>query len=449
MNCQECREELAAYLEGLLVETCRGQFEAHLAECPHCRIELAAVRELTVRLAGDGLAASPVSLASAVMDRIFQEQTLELRRVKMRRRIRFLGLSGAAAAAVAALIVGVLWPTQSAVAQKAAEVMARGAEAVPNPSTVHIVAKMRTIAHDNFSYINAQCDFVPVEVWKQSSDNSKLPKWRVEKPGRVVVMDGSSTTMLVRPDYAFGFPNASWGAFDTGWMLNLTNVQEMLTHERRMAQILRWDLDVASVTTGEGGEKLLVTVEVKTWLPGIDYLKNAFFDLSDMRRVYRFDAKTERLEGMEAYLHQPDGDVLIWAIEQIQYDQPIDPSVFTLDLPENVRWHKEPEPLSDNEKYEKMTPEQAARTFFEACAKEDWAEVEKFESAPVGDRFKEYYGGLKLIRIGTPFQSWMSYLNGDWFVPYEIELKDGTVKKWNLALRPHKEAKRYIIDGGL
>ena len=54
-----------------------------------------------------------------------------------------------------------------------------------------------------------------------------------------------------------------------------------------------------------------------------------------------------------------------------------------------------------------------------------------------------------LIRLGTPFRSAISILNGDWFVPYEIKLKDGMVRKWNLALQPYKPAKRYFVDGGL
>ena len=82
----------------------------------------------------------------------------------------------------------------------------QGAEAMPNPSTVHIVAKMRTMAHDNFSLIGADFDFVPVEIWKQFGEK---PKWRVEKPGRVAVMDGDSTVMLIRPDYVVQFPHAS------------------------------------------------------------------------------------------------------------------------------------------------------------------------------------------------------------------------------------------------
>ncbi len=54
-------------------------------------------------------------------------------------------------------------------------------------------------------------------------------------------------------------------------------------------------------------------MEAKSGLPADDYLKNKFFEDSDMRRVYRFDAKTKRLEGFDAYLHQPGGDVLILA----------------------------------------------------------------------------------------------------------------------------------------
>ena len=39
-------------------------------------------------------------------------------------------------------------------------------------------------------------------------------------------------------------------------------------------------------------KQLVVAVEAKSGLPADDYLKNEFFEYSDMRRVYRFDAKT-------------------------------------------------------------------------------------------------------------------------------------------------------------
>ena len=61
--------------------------------------------------------------------------------------------------------------------------------------------------------------------------------------------------------------------------------------------------------------------------------------------------------------------MLILAVERIEYDKPIDPTVFVLKLPDKVALYQEPQPLPDNAKYEKMTPEEAARAFFEACGR--------------------------------------------------------------------------------
>jgi hypothetical protein len=434
MNCQECCEELAAYIEGLLDQTRRGQMEAHMAECPKCRSELEEVRELTVRLLREVPPMPPVSLENVVMDRILSEQAIQLRRLKMRRRIRVLGMSGATAAAIALCLVGSFWLAQPAAAEKtAAEVLAQGAEAVPNPSSVHIVAKMRTLSHDNFSSIDPDVDLVRVEIWKQFGVK---PKWRVEKPGRVAVMDGASTEMLIRPDRVVQFPHASQAAFDTHWLLALTNVQDMVTHELRAAQARKWELKVVQQTTASG-DNLLVTVEAKSGLPADDYLKNKFFEDSDMRRVYRFDAKTKRLEGFDAYLHRSGGDVLILAVERIEYDKPFDPAVFVVKLPDTVSLYQEPQRLPDNAKYETMTPEQAARAFFEACGRKDWDEVRKFNSL-CDERIKSYLGGLQVVRLGAPFKS-MAYPG--WFIPYEIKLP----QKEKFVVSNDNPAKRYIV----
>lgn len=448
MNCHECREEFAGYLEGLLEPALQSEVESHLANCAACATEMDEVRTLVAQLTRETANLPRISIETAVQDRILHEQTLELRRLRMRRRIRLLGISGAMATAIALFFIGNLWLTQPAAAEKAAaEVLAQGAEAVPKPSAVHIAAKMRTIAHDNFSMIGADYDFVPVEIWKEFGDK---PKWRVEKPGRVAVVDGASTMMLIRPDHVVKFPGASRAAFDTGWLLALADVQDMITHELRAAQARGWDLKLTHETTGAGAKKLLVTVEAKSGLPADDYLKNKFFEDSDMRRVYRFDAETKRLEGFDAYLRQPGGDVLILSIERIEYDQLIDPTVFTLKLPEKAKLYKEPERLSDNEKYEKMTPEQAAQAFFDACGREDWKEVEKFYS-PIDENFKLGMGGVQVLHLGVPFQSkaYVGIEGKGWFIPYEIKFKSGTVRRFNLAMRSDNPANRYIVDGGL
>jgi hypothetical protein len=239
--------------------------------------------------------------------------------------------------------------------------------------------------------------------------------------------------------------NMAWkgphtGDKDCGPALELTKVHDMIARELSTALAKGWDLKLAHETTKEGDKKLVVTVEAKAGLPNDDYMKNKYLDSADVRRVYRFDAKTQRLEGFEAILHEPSGDVQVLTIEKIEYDQPIDPELFAIKLPENVQWIKEPEKLQDNEKYEKMTPKEAAQAFFDACGKEDWVEAQKF-SMPLNDRIKTYLGGLKVVSLGEPFQS-KGYAGGKgWFVPYEIKL----AVKTKIVVRNDNPAGRFLV----
>jgi RNA polymerase sigma factor (sigma-70 family) len=121
-------------------------------------------------------------------------------------------------------------------------------------------------------------------------------------------------------------------------------------------------------------------------------------------------------------------------------------------------WTKE---LSSDEdaqyaKWTGTTPEQAAKTFFEACSQEDWAEVAKFWQPgphPLNDKFKNLYGGLQVVSLGKPFWARVIMFGGmkygGVYVPYEIRLKNGTVQKFQLAIRCDNSDKRWYFDGGL
>jgi RNA polymerase sigma factor (sigma-70 family) len=139
---------------------------------------------------------------------------------------------------------------------------------------------------------------------------------------------------------------------------------------------------------------------------------------------------------------------------------------------------------SDNANYETLTgttPEQVARTFFEACSQEDWTEAAKYwwsdprkknSDASIPDGFKQHYGGLEIISIGKPFKARIRIaklievqpelrnqlkgrsLNGDFaapsvFVPYEMRLKDGTIRKWHLPIRCDNPDHRWYFEGGM
>jgi RNA polymerase sigma factor (sigma-70 family) len=113
----------------------------------------------------------------------------------------------------------------------------------------------------------------------------------------------------------------------------------------------------------------------------------------------------------------------------------------------------------EGEQYASMTgtaPEQVAKTFLDACSREDWATVASFwESGgyPLNDGFKGHYGGLQVTRLGKPFRGGVGVFGvlryPGVFVPYELRLKNGEVQKSRLAIRCDNPESRWYFDGGL
>jgi RNA polymerase sigma factor (sigma-70 family) len=121
-------------------------------------------------------------------------------------------------------------------------------------------------------------------------------------------------------------------------------------------------------------------------------------------------------------------------------------------------WTKELSSDEDTQyaKWTGTTPEQVAKTFFDACSREDWTEVAKFWQPgphPLNDKFKNLYGGLQVVSLGKPFWGRVIMFGGmkygGVYVPYEIRLKNGTVQKFQLAIRCDNPDKRWYFDGGL
>ncbi len=113
---------------------------------------------------------------------------------------------------------------------------------------------------------------------------------------------------------------------------------------------------------------------------------------------------------------------------------------------------------SENVKYANMTgmtPEQAARTLLEAFGHEDWEEVARFwpPGGAVEEGYKDQYGGLKIVSLGKPFKGrvieWNNKEYAGIYVPYEIRLKGGGIRKWQLCIRCDNSAKHWYFDGGM
>lgn len=366
----------------------------------------------------------------------------KIRRVLMKNTTK---LTAAAIVLIAAVLSLTVWDKGVPNAM-ASEVLASAIEAVQNTYSIHIKAKLRTLPQDNFSHIDLEREFVPVEMWaKQCKDGRVL--MRIDKPRRQVTMNGEMATMLINHNYVVQDKTPHYGVYDSDWLMKLMIVNELLENELEMAK----DDSKHEITVYhdkiDGQELLVLQRQSRANVSEGDYLRNKFIRDADRTFYYYFDPETKILVGMQTLVHTEDEDVMVFEITDIEYNPEVADSHFTLDIPKNATYYKQPEVLPDNEKYASMTPKEAAQAFFTACAEENWEEYLKFNNeSKVNEGWKRVIGGIEIISIGEPFQS-EGY--SGWFVPYEIKQKSGHVKKHNLALRNDNPAKRWIVDGGI
>jgi RNA polymerase sigma factor (sigma-70 family) len=125
------------------------------------------------------------------------------------------------------------------------------------------------------------------------------------------------------------------------------------------------------------------------------------------------------------------------------------------------------------------TPAVVAKAFLDACANSDWTELDQYGpknprnqndySSYFSETFKQAYGGLQIISLGKPFKARLSIAaliqaqpslknqfkstQGDFesrsvFVPYQVRLKDGTIRTWQLSIRCDNPEHHWYFDGG-
>jgi len=332
----------------------------------------------------------------------------------------------------------------------AAEIFSSALTTLSDIHSIYMKVQVRTLPADNFGYLNLNLDFVPIEMWKKKSDDGQI-RVKIQKPNRVLVMDNTSATMIINNRTVSQVKDIkqNYGCFDSYWLTRLLDVDGLLKNELELAQKnSKYEASVYHKNT-DGHDRLVV----ERYSPAegdysqSEYAKNSFIDESDRTLIYYFDPQTKILTGFQVLIHVKDKEVLVCEATEIEYNLSIDDNVFKLEIPKDAVYFVEPQVLPDNENYEKMTPKEVAQAFFTACAEENWDEFLKFwfESG-VREDTKQNLGGLEIVSLGEPFKSG---LYGGWFVPYEIKLKNGHVKKWNLAVRNDNPAKRWQIDGGI
>jgi outer membrane lipoprotein-sorting protein len=435
MNCQETIYRMTDLLDkeqGPKAELVRE----HLANCPACRVRFEEHEHIFESVRRARRIAASHQFGAKTMKAIANEAALEATTTG-----KFWHLQGWRRWAVAACATALLIFLLPSLAphfggrRSASAVLAQSIEAMSNVQTIHMTGRMRTIPGDNFELIGAEYDFVPLELWREYNPS----RWRVEKPGRVVVMDGTSSTLYI--SQLNQYMKASTQAGFVEWLRPLLNPESILQNELDSTKMKPSD---ATVTESNGNVTLTVRRKAEgsfanTWT------KNKSIDESDHTCIYKFDSATKRLQALQVVIHTGSQDVPVLELNDIRYNETPPDKLFALQIPEGATQIIAPEQMSSAVDAI-LGPKDAAEYFFNALAQKDWnAVLGVYPTSTVPDLVKSYYGGLSILSIGVPFKSG---IYAGYFVPYRIRLYDGTVISHNLAVRNDNPQKRWVVDGG-
>jgi outer membrane lipoprotein-sorting protein len=437
MNCDQFQEQLADFLDiGSGVHT-KPELRRHVDECAACRRQLERYEATIARLTPERVVAS-AGFQERVMNQLNTELEREAARPAKPSRWRILvprlSFAVAAAAALVFTIPYIAQMGRRSTGGTASALLAQSVQALGRITSVHITARMRTIPGDNFETVGAGYDFVPVEIYR---DFATPARWRIEKPGRVIVRDGTYT-MLVFGNNALRHESPT--AFGT-WLAPLLDPAALFEAERRVTPLHPTEIQMTA-----GAPIVLSALHRTPDAAGNDWLRDKVIVASTHKRVYQFDPVTHLPSSLRISL-QPEGgeEVSVFEVTSIEYDKAIDPSLFRIELPQGVEWESPDVAMASMPGASPASPREAALAFLEGLAAGDWDRVLSVYPHKRIDEQLKRVGGLRVVSVGEPFQS--AFYVG-WFVPYEIKFANGHTKKWNLAVRNDNPQQRWVYDGG-
>ena len=448
MNCIEINEKMADLFDDSISQEIKDELFAHIRECSDCRKLYDEISMVMAELQPRVTINASRNLHARILD-----QTLKIKNPYRTRRGRILPMltptwkKVTAIAALLALVL-ILFPifNRSGLFQNKADaantLLGKSISALTNVKSVYMEFNVRTLENENFEYIDMNAGFVGNKLWKVFGNPSK---WRIEKPGRIVVMDGKNQYLYISGPMGFALVgDADRGSVD--WMKILLDPGKILQTEKDFAA-----RNEAKYQVVEKGNDIILTIRAKAMGDFRNtYALNKTIPESNNRRVYTFDKSTNLLKSLNVYIEEDNKEIEILQLITIKYDEPVADSKFVITLPANVKWV--PFDRLINDKHTGLTgvsSEEATKRFFEAWQKEDWKTVDQlmpgFMNSIDVELVKHEYGGLTILSIGKPFKS--GQYPGE-FVPYSIMLKSGNIKKMNLALRRDNPEKKWWVDGG-
>lgn len=347
-----------------------------------------------------------------------------------RKEVRKWIFGGISLSAVAAVLILLLIPFGLSAKEILAEAInALGAE------DIEMVVEVRTRPVENFGYIDVKEDFVTHHIFISGSDS--LLRWRIDKGERIATGNGTDIYTWMR-------------ALKLGWHLSERDREKTLGYMATLLtprKILETELyncigsKGAEYTVNRSGDDIILTVhDMPQGNFDNHYLLNTSVAESENIRRYVIDADSNRLKSASVSVISGSREISVLKIISINYGRHRNEICRLDDGIRYVETENQPVGLGG------LSAEEAATTILNAFTNWDEAILDKVMMQEVADvAYRKKFCGARLISIGHSFTSGTG---NSIFVPYTLELRDGTMQRHNIAMQK-TDSGGWVVAGGL
>jgi len=354
-----------------------------------------------------------------------------LERKGRKQAIREWTFGGIGLSAVAAILIFVLIPS----GMSATEVLAEAIKALGETEYIEMTVDIRTRPVENFGYIGINEDFVAHNIYIADSDS--LLKWRIDKGERVATGNGSDIYVWL-PSLKLGMHLSDVDNERVlGYMSTLLTPGKVL------------ETELYNYTSGDGaeymvnkkGSEIILTVHAAPQGNFENpYLLNTSISESENIRRYVIDADTKRLKSATVSVISRNREITVLDISVINYGRRKDDICRLADGIRYVETENQLVGLTG------LSAEESALIVLNAFANWDSSILDKVMPREISDiAYKEKFSGSRLISIGRSFTSGTGRTI---FIPYTLELRNGSIHRHNIALQETYSG-GWIVTGGL
>lgn len=409
MNCRKFRKHYLKLLDADTGDPMQSELAAHLESCPQCSEFYDEItRTFAALQPSTKINASP-KFKERIMQRIDKTDHTEHEKERKFGSVRIKLWKPAFAAGALAILVIVLAVT-----------------GVFRSATTAYALEQTIEANQGVRYIHLKCESTSDglgEAWAEFDENGELLRLRYNFPS---TEDGPKEVV--------------WHGGKAEAWLKGKNVAIVVGEKNILTKVPADFFDPKLIVEGLYQKQASGEVRIETQGPSSGeapiILTVIWNELPEKREVYQVDPETKLVRQVETYRLKDGQYEFLSRIKYLDYNQPINPEVFVLDIPADamrIDQTTQEIGLARGDLTAEEISVKVVREFIEALIAKDYEAAGRLYEGVPATKMEEIFGGGSFLQIVSISEPTKDRLPGEigFRVPCKIEIeKDGVISVW-------------------